>query len=200
VYGHIQRPPASEEYGPLLPLSVYGAAKLAAEGLISSYCDLFGISAWIFRFGNVIGARMSHGIIYDFINRLRANPKTLTVLGDGGGEKNYFLVEECISGMLFAYQRCDVRCEIFNLGTRSTSKVMKIANIIIEEMELSSVEFEFTGGVQGWPGDQPVVLLDVSKMTRLGWQALYLSDEAVRIATRRYLGKPDLAQPAARIS
>jgi len=190
VYGDIERPPASEEYGPLLPVSLYGACKLAAEGLISAYCSLFNINAWMFRFGNVLGGRMSHGVIYDFIRKLKKDPTRLEILGDGTAEKNYILVEEVIDGMLFAFERePQTFCEVFNLGSPSTTLVTDIADIVIEEMELQDVSRHFTGGARGWPGDQPRVYMNVDKMRNLGWSTRHTSNHAVRIATRRYLGK-----------
>jgi UDP-glucose 4-epimerase len=189
VYGDIERPPASEEYGPLLPVSLYGACKLAAEGLISAYCSLFDINAWMFRFGNVLGSRMSHGVIYDFIHKLKNDPTQLEILGDGTAEKNYILVEEVIDGMLFAFDnRPQAFCEVFNLGSPSTTLVTDIADIVIEEMGLQDVKRHFTGGARGWPGDQPRVYMNVDKMHSLGWSTRYTSNQAVRIATRRYLG------------
>jgi UDP-glucose 4-epimerase len=190
VYGESIEGTFSEESGPLLPLSLYGAGKIASEAFISAYCNLFGIRAWVFRFGNVIGERTNHGVIYDFIAKLKNDPKILPVLGTGKGEKNYFLVEECIYGMLYTYQKASDGPfpVLVNLGTDSTSKVMDIAQIIIEEMGLKDVRYEFTGTPRGWPGDQPVVLLDTSKIHDLGWFAKRTSDDAVRAATRRLLG------------
>ncbi|HEU5314170.1 MAG TPA: NAD-dependent epimerase/dehydratase family protein [Candidatus Udaeobacter sp.] len=190
VYGESIQGTFSEESGPLLPLSLYGAGKIASEAFISAYCNLFGIRAWVFRFGNVIGERTNHGVIYDFIAKLKNDPKILPVLGTGKGEKNYFLVEECIHGMLYVYRKADDGPfpVLVNLGTDSTSKVMEIAQIIIEEMGLKDVRYEFTGTPRGWPGDQPVVLLDTSKIHDLGWFAKRTSDDAVRAATRRLLG------------
>jgi UDP-glucose 4-epimerase len=189
VYGDIQRPPASEGYGPLLPVSLYAASKLACEGLISAYSSLFGIRAWIFRFGNVLGARMSHGVIFDFIRKLKNDPTELEILGDGGAEKNYILVEEVVEGVLYAFEHAQPVCDVYNLGSSSTTRVTDIARIVLEEMGLTGVKLRFSGGARGWPGDQPRVYMDVSKMSRMGWTTRYSSDEAVRIATRRYLGE-----------
>jgi len=190
VFGEAHDGSTPETIGPLLPISLYGAGKMSCEALISAYAHLFGIQAWIFRFGNVLGSRMGHGVVYDFIKKLKENPVELEILGDGNQEKNYFLVEDCIRGMLHAIHHArDKPCDIFNLGTETTLKVTQIARIVVEEMELNSVRFSYTGGKRGWPGDVPVVIFDVSKMKKLGWQASHTSAEAVRIAARRLLGK-----------
>jgi len=191
VYGDRMEDIFCENSGPLVPLSLYGAGKIACEAFISAYCNLFGIHAWIYRFGNVIGERANHGIIYDFINKYKKDNKYLEVLGTGRGEKNYFLVEECIHGMLYVHktQKEGPFPLIINLGTDSRSKIMEIAKIIEEEMELNDVNYRFTGTKVGWPGDQPVVLLDTSKLHNLGWYAKASSNAAVRTATRRILGK-----------
>lgn len=187
VYGDSPRMNLSETYGPLLPISLYGAGKLACEGLFSAYSHLFDIRAWVFRFANVVGDRMEHGVIYDFIQKLRSNRRELEILGDGNQEKPYFLVEDCLDGMMVAYLNSDARCEIYNLGCASFTKVTRVAEIVVEEVGLKNVTFKFTGGDRGWPGDVPTVHYDLEKMRKLGWQARYSSDEAVRLATRRLL-------------
>ncbi|MFC1906663.1 NAD-dependent epimerase/dehydratase family protein [Chloroflexota bacterium] len=187
VYGDVPPVAISETFGPPLPISLYGAAKLASEGLISAYCHLFNMQAWIFRFGNVLGARMRHGVVYDFIQKLRRNPKELEILGDGNQEKNYFLVEDCIDGMFFALFHSDNQCDVFNLGCESPVKVSAIAQSVAEEMGLKDVKFRYTGGKRGWPGDAPYIQFDMGKIARLGWKASHTSAEAVRIATRRLI-------------
>jgi UDP-glucose 4-epimerase len=190
VFGEPVVTPTPETVGPLLPISLYGAGKMAGEGLISAYCHLFGVQAWIFRFGNVVGARMGHGVINDFIAKLKRNPEELEILGDGHQKKNYFLVEECIDGMLHAFLHARERpCDTFNLGAETNIEVIDIARIVTEEMGLDGVRLRFTGGKRGWPGDVPVVIYDVTKMRELGWQSRRTSAEAVRIATRRLLAK-----------
>jgi UDP-glucose 4-epimerase len=195
VYGESINGTFKETSGPLLPLSLYGAGKVASEAFISAYCSLFGIRAWMYRFGNVIGERTNHGVIHDFIAKLKRSPRCLEVLGTGRGEKNYFLVEECIHGMLYTYHEADQRPfpVLVNLGTDSVSKVMEIAQIVIEEMGLKEVEYRFTGTPRGWPGDQPIVLLDTTRIHELGWHAQRTSNDAVRIATRRLLGKDNFS-------
>jgi UDP-glucose 4-epimerase len=190
IYGEsCRREAVTENIGPLLPLSLYAAGKIASEGFISAYCSLFNLRGWMFRFGNVIGARMGHGVIYDFVEKLRRNPNELEILGDGAQEKNYFLVEECINGMAHAFKNAvlsaDKPCDLFNLGTDSTTKVTTIAQVVIEEMGLTDVKIRFTGGERGWPGDQPQVHILSNRMHEMGWYTQHTSDEAVRIAVRR---------------
>jgi UDP-glucose 4-epimerase len=192
VYGDAPPISLSENYGPLLPISLYGAGKLAGEGLVSAYSHLFGIQAWIFRFSNVVGNRMDHGVIFDFIQKLRKNPKEIEILGDGRQEKPFFLVEDCIEGMIYAFLNSnfedpDRQYEVYNLGCDSFTSVTKIAQIVIEEMGLKDVKFKYTGGKRGWPGDVPIVHFNIDKMKKLGWQPKHTSDEAVRIATQRIL-------------
>jgi UDP-glucose 4-epimerase len=194
VYGELCRDrPVNEQAGPLLPVSTYAAGKIGGEAFISAYCHLYGLRAWIFRFGNVIGRRMTHGVIYDFIHKLRANPDKLLIRGDGRQEKNYFLVEECIDGMGWAFRNIPMTaenpCDIFNLGTATISRVTDIAEIIRNEMELPAAGIAVEGTPKAWPGDQPRVHITVERMRRLGWTAKHTSDEAVRIAVRRMLGK-----------
>jgi len=193
VYGNLCKEEyVTEKSGPLLPVSSYGAGKIGCESFISVYCHLYGIRAWMFRFGNVIGRRMTHGVIYDFINKLKKNPKELEVLGDGRQEKNYFLVEECIDGMAYAFRHIPLTpsspCTVLNLGTDSISRVIDIANIVREEMGLSNANIKVAGTPFAWPGDQPRVHMKVDTINKLGWKAKHTSDEAVRIAVRRQLG------------
>ena len=188
VYGDVPLVPLAETFGPLFPINLYGAGKLACEGLLTAYSHLFGIEVWMFRFGNVVGSRMGHGIIYDFIHKLRKNPEELEILGDGNQEKNFFLVEDCIEGMLCASRNSSEQYDVFNLGCNSTVKVSAIAQIVVEAMGLKDVKFKYTGGKRGWPGDAPYVMFDTGKMERLGWKAKHTSAEAMRIATRRLLG------------
>jgi len=187
VYGDVPPISLSESYGPLLPISLYGAGKLAGEGLVSAYSHLFGIRAWIFRFANVVGARMDHGVIFDFIQKLRKNPKELEILGDGKQEKPFFLVEDCIGGMIVAFNKGIKDCDIYNLGSDSFTSVTRVAQIVIEATGLKEVKLKYTGGKRGWPGDVPITRFNIDKMKRLGWQPRYDSDGAVKEAARRLL-------------
>jgi len=185
VYGDAPPVALTETYGPLLPINLYGSGKLACEGLLSAYSHLFGIQVWMFRFANVVGARMGHGVIYDFIQKLRRNQREMEILGDGNQEKPFFLVEDCVSGMLCAFQKSDSQCDVYNLGTETFTTVTRIAEIVTEVVGLKNVRFRYTGGKRGWPGDVPVVHFNAEKMRKLGWQARHTSDEAVRIAATR---------------
>jgi len=189
VYGNLAQNKVNEQSGPLYPLSMYAAGKIAAEAFISAYCNLFDIKAWIFRFGNVLGSRMPRGVIRDFLKKLSENEKQLTILGDGKQSKSYFLVEDCIDGMQFIISNSKFRnehsVEIFNLGNSKMTSVMKIADEVIKALSLQNVEISFSGGKIGWPGDQPNVNLDVTKVTNLGWEPSCNSDEAVNIAVYR---------------
>ena len=189
VYGDAPPIALSETFGPLLPISLYGAGKLACEGLITAYSHLFEIKAWIFRFANVVGVRMGHGVIYDFIHKLKQNSRELEILGDGNQEKPFFLVEDCIEGMLCAFNNSDNQYDVFNLGCTSITTITTVAKIVTEEMGLKDVKFKYTGGKRGWLGDVPIVHFNVEKIAELGWKARHTSDEAVREATRRLLGR-----------
>ena len=135
---------------------------------------------------------MTHGVIFDFINKLKKNPKELLIRGDGFQEKNYFLVEECIDGMAWAFRNIKLTekypCDIFNLGTDTVTRVTKIAEIVKSELGYENAEIRIEGTRRAWPGDQPKVHITVEKMKKLGWASRFHSDHAVKIATKRMLG------------
>ncbi len=187
VYGETPPKPLPENYGPLLPISVYGAAKLACEGLISSFSHTFDMQSWIFRFANVVGERGTHGVIVDFIDKLRRNPRELEILGDGKQKKNYLYVKDCVKGMLFGFEKAGEQINLFNLGSHGATEVTRIAEMIVEEMKLENVRFKYTGGKRGWKGDVPRFQFDITKIEKLGWKPKYESDEAVRKAIRDLL-------------
>lgn len=189
VYGDSGPIALAETYGPLLPISLYGSGKLACEALISAYCHLFDMQAWIYRFGNVVGGKMWHGVIYDFIQKLKRNPKELEILGDGKQEKNYFMIEDCIDGMLCAFQNSKAQYDVYNLGCADSVTVTGIAGIVAEEMGLKDVVFKYTGGKRGWRGDVPLVRFNVDKMIKIGWKASHTSADAVRIAAKRLIAQ-----------
>ncbi len=197
VYGNLARRPVGEQAGPLLPLSFYAAGKIAAEAFISGFCSLFDLNAWIFRLGNVLGARMCRGAIRDFAHRLADDPERLRILGDGRQSKNYFLVEDCIDGMMTVFDRArptpDQPCVLVNLGGADATGITRVAHEVAGAMGLSDVRHSFTGGSVGWPGDQPVVNLDVGMVRALGWQPRHSSDTAVRVAAHRMVAHLGLA-------
>ncbi|MBT7703510.1 NAD-dependent epimerase/dehydratase family protein [Candidatus Peregrinibacteria bacterium] len=187
IYGDIKEK-ISEDIGPLKPVSLYGAAKLASEGYITAFGENFGIRSWIFRFPNVIGARATHGVVFDFVNKLKADPTKLVILGDGEQEKPYTYVTDIVEGILFGWENSKEQVNIFNLGVDSLSTVTRIAEIVVEEMGLENVKFEYTGGKSGWVGDVPFYQYDLSKIHDLGWQASLFSDEAVRKSAQVIFG------------
>lgn len=193
VYGEGLRPPFPVTAGPLQPVSLYGAGKVAAEAFTHAYCAMFGLRAWIFRLGNVVGARMSRGAIRDFITKLGADPGRLEILGDGKQRKNYFLVEDCVEGLLTLPGRLELTAArpsaVTNLGAASSTPITTIADAVIEALGLSGVPLAPIGGTRGWVGDQPFVELDVSGLAALGWKPSVSSDEAVREAARRMVAE-----------
>ena len=189
VYAEVPNISIPESYGPTLPISLYGAGKLASEGLISAFCGTFDLQAWIFRFANIVGIRGTHGVIVDFIDKLRKNPKELEILGDGKQQKPYLYVSDVVDGMIFGFEHSSNQINLFNLGCDSNTTVTKIAQMVVEEMGLKNVEFKYTGGRRGWPGDVPRFQLDSTKIKNLGWKERYSSDDAVRKAIREILDK-----------
>ena len=183
VYGDATVIPTPEDYAPLLPISVYGASKLACEALISSYCYSFGMKAWIYRFANIVGERSGHGVITDFIRKLKENPNELEILGDGKQAKSYLEVHECVAAMLFAL-RTKGTVNIFNIGSEDWIDVKSIAEIVAEEMHLPDVRFRFTGGERGWVGDVPRMQLSLERIKGKRWKPELGSRESVRLATR----------------
>jgi UDP-glucose 4-epimerase len=184
IYGDAGTKSTDENYGPLLPISLYGASKLACEGLITSFSHNFGMKVWMFRFANVVGDNSTHGVVHDFVDRLTANPKELRILGDGKQTKPYIYVKDCVNGILFGYEWANERVNFYNLGTFGATSVTRIADIVVEEMGLANVKYNYTGGDRGWKSDIPQVRFEIAKMGKLGWLAGYNSDEAVRVAAK----------------
>ena len=185
VYGEASVIPTPENYGPLIPISIYGASKLASEALIASYCHTFDMDAIIYRFANVVGPRSTHGVIYDFINKLKANPEQLEILGDGTQKKSYLYIDDCIEAMLFGFDRMKEKVEIYNIGSEDWTDVRTIADIVSSEMGLRP-EYKFTGGLdgRGWKGDVKFMRLDISKLKERGWNPRHTSNDAIRMTAR----------------
>ncbi|SEP29776.1 UDP-glucose 4-epimerase [Halogranum amylolyticum] len=182
VYGEALMP-TPEDYAPLEPISVYGASKLADEGLISTFAHSDEFTAWIFRFANIVGPNQRGNVIPDFIEKLDEDSETLTILGNGLQEKSYLHVENCIDAMEHVVEHAGQELNIYNLGTRTTTSVNSIADIIAEEMGLDP-DYEYTGGDRGWKGDVPKMRLSIEKLDALGWQPPNSSDDEVRRAAR----------------
>src|SRR5712691_3735542 len=183
VYGEPTVIPTPEDYGPLFPISLYGASKLACEGLISAFSHNYGVQAWIYRFANICGRHGTHGAIVDFIRKLQSNPRRLDVLGDGNQAKPYLHVRECVDGMLFGWQHSGDQLNYFNLGCQGSTSASRIAQMVLEAMELTAAKIVYSGGERGWVGDVPQVRLDCIKLALLGWTANLSSDDAVKLAT-----------------
>lgn len=194
VYGEAKKIPTPEDYGPLEPISVYGGAKLAAEALIAGYAHTFDIKAVVFRLANIIGKRSNHGVIYDFINKLKANPHRLEILGDGTQKKSYLHVSDTVEAMLYLFKEFlkeDKIYDAYNIGSEDWITVTEIAEIVSREMGLNP-EFYFTGGVnggRGWKGDVKIMLLNIEKAKAKGWKPKMNSKEAVEKTVRELLGK-----------
>ncbi|MAK04729.1 MAG: UDP-glucose 4-epimerase [Euryarchaeota archaeon] len=184
VYGEAKLMPTPEDYGPLFPISLYGASKLGSEGLISAWVGTFGIKAWIFRFANIIGTRGTHGVIFDFIHKLKKDPSRLEVLGNGLQEKSYMEVIDCSRAMIHVVNNFDDQLNYVNLGSSNTCSVSRIAQLVIEESGFSDVSIEFTGGDRGWAGDVPKAMLEVKKLNDSGFKCEFQSDEAVRFTAK----------------
>lgn len=174
-----------EDAGDLQPVSYYGGAKLASEAMISAFTAMNNMSVNIIRFPNVVGPRLTHGVVYDFVHKLRNNPKELEILGDGNQEKPYVYVTDLIESMLSREYLPGIN--IFNVGVETATKVRHIADIVCEEMGLSDVKYRFTGGNVGWKGDVAKFKYDLTKIHGMGWTAKHTSDEAVRLAVRHML-------------
>lgn len=182
VYGEPTVMPTPEDYGPILPISLYAASKVACETLITAFVHNYDMRAWIFRFGNIVGPNPTHGVIHDFVLRLREDPAKLTVLGDGTQAKPYVYVEDCLDGIEFGIENSRDHVNVYNLAVDDQTSVREITDWTIEAMGISRNEIDVQYGTspRGWRGDVPQVRLDTRRMTALGWKPKLSSREAVR--------------------
>jgi UDP-glucose 4-epimerase len=178
VYGLPDRFPTPEDYGPLIPQSLYGASKLASEALLGAYAYTYGLAATIYRFANIIGPTMTHGVIFDFFEKLRTDPARLEVLGDGRQSKSWLRTEDCVTGMLVAAERGTGPVDVYNLGTPDQTSVKEIAERVVAARG-GRARIEYTGGTRGWAGDIPTQLLDIARIRKLGWDPRWNSSDAV---------------------
>jgi UDP-glucose 4-epimerase len=190
VHGAATKLPTPEDYGPLMSISTYGASKLASEALISAYAHNFNLKALIFGLANIIGSRSQHGVIYDFAQKLKKNPRELEILGDGTQTKSYLHISDCIEAMQLGLTKSSKQVEIYNVGSEDQINVKDIAQIVIQEMKPKNVKLKLTGGVdggRGWKGDIKNMLLDVKKIKAIGWKPKLSSEEAIRKASKELL-------------
>lgn len=184
VYGEANLVPTPENYGPLKPISLYGASKLACEALISSYCHTFDMQSWIFRFANIVGQRGTHGVLVDFINKLKRNSTELEILGSGRQRKSYLEVKDCVGAMVYAVEHSSDQTNIFNIGSNDSVDVTEIADVVVESMGLGGVKYSYTGGFngRGWRGDVKVMQLSIDALVGLGWRPGHKSKESIKAA------------------
>ncbi len=179
VYGDRGAEEVDEDFGPLIPVSTYGASKLACEAMLAAYSHMFGIDAAVFRFANVVGPRQTHGVTYDFVRRLLEDPTQLRIMGDGTQSKSYIHVEDVVSAMLTLTDQGWTGFEVFNAGTGDYLTVTEIANLVVERLGLENVRYEYSGGRRGWKGDVPVVRFRSHKLAAEGWRCRHTSAEAL---------------------
>jgi UDP-glucose 4-epimerase len=181
VYGEAKVMPTPEDYGPLVPISLYAASKLGSEGIICSYCGSFGLTAWIFRFANIIGKNGTHGILTDFLKKVRKNPEELEVLGDGSQRKSYMMVEDCVDAMIYVVGNAKDSVNIFNLGGVDSINVSRITEVFLEKVS-PNTKIRYTGGSRGWTGDVRKMGLSIEKLEARGWNPKGNSELAIRKA------------------
>ena len=189
VYGEQAPLPTPEDFGPCMPISLYGASKLAGEGLVSSWVGTFGLQGYIFRFANIVGSRATHGVTYDFVHKLLQNPDELEVLGNGLQEKSYMDVEDCVDAILHIISTSDEQLNVFNLGSNDTISVRSIAQIVKEVCGAEHAQINYTGGDRGWAGDIPRAMLSVDKMLETGFDVRMNSEDAIRHTAQSVLNE-----------
>jgi UDP-glucose 4-epimerase len=189
VYGDLGHHEAAEDYGPLVPVSTYGASKLAGEALLASYAAMFGLTARAFRFGNVVGPRQTHGVGFDFIRRLLDDPDRLRILGDGRQSKSYIHVDDVIEAVLHAAGLASEPFAVFNVATGDYVTVTEIAELAVDVVGLPAggTRFEYTGGDRGWKGDVPVVRINTGRIRALGWKNQRTGRQALRASMKSML-------------
>jgi UDP-glucose 4-epimerase len=179
VYGNRSHEFPDENFGPLFPVSPYGASKLACEAMISAYCHMFGFQASAFRFANVVGDNQTHGVVYDFVRKLRANPRALSVLGDGSQEKSYIHVRDVVKAMMIASPGPQESLEIYNVSTGDYITVREIADMVVAAMGLHDVTLTYGTESRGWRGDVGIVRFADDKIRALGWRQTLTTREAI---------------------
>lgn len=197
IYGEAKIKPTPESYGPLIPISLYGASKLACEALLTAFCHNFDFQVWIYRFANIVGSHATHGAIYDFIERLKKDPSVLKVLGNGTQKKSYLHVDDCVNAMIFGVENLKDNLQILNLASEKVTDVRFIAEETVRVLRLNS-RIEFGSEDRGWKGDVPFTWLDGSEFAKLGWKAKLESTDAVSKAIRDIVKETlgEIAEPS----
>ncbi len=191
VYGEPEQIPTPEDIAPV-QTSLYGASKYAAEAMIQAYCEYFDMKCWIFRFVSFMGPRYSHGVIFDFLKKLKSDPSKLYILGDGSQRKSYLHVSDGIDAMLLAIDKGKEKTNIYNLGNKEWIKVTDLADIVCSMAGIKNVAYTFEGGIRGWKGDSPFVFLDISKISSLGWNPRHSVKDTITDTVHYLLNNEDL--------
>lgn len=194
VYGEPEIHPTPEDAPFPIQTSMYGASKLAGEGLLQAYSVGYGFNVYIFRFVSFMGEHYTHGCVFDFMNKLRKDPTKLDILGDGKQKKSYLYVKDGVEAMITAVQASEDKLNIFNLGHDDYIEVTPIAQIVCEELGLKDVKFNYSGGERGWVGDSPFIHLDISKMKNLGWKPTLSIPDCVRRTARWLKEHPEFLE------
>jgi UDP-glucose 4-epimerase len=197
VYGDLGDLEVDEDYGPLVPVSTYGASKLAGEVMIAAYCAMFDMTACVFRFANVVGSRQTHGVGFDFVRKLRRDPSRLEILGDGQQSKSYIHIDDVLSAILLAHQATTEQFRAYNVGTGDYITVREIADLAAQcaGLDPAGVEYVATGGDRGWKGDVPIVRLNSNRIRKLGWRCTRSSAEALGDALHAMVTEADRLFP-----
>lgn len=187
VYGEVGLIPTAEDYGPMLPISTYGASKLAGEALVSSYCHMFGIKGLSFRMANVVGSGMTHGVVKDFVKRLKIDPTHLHIMGDGSQSKSYIHVDDIVQAVYHTMECTPKIYDVYNIATDDYITVLDIAQLVLNMMGITQTKIIGTTEVRGWRGDIPIVRFDLHKIHELGWSAKMTSVDAIKDAIQTLL-------------
>lgn len=183
VYGESKVIPTPEDAPMPIQTSLYGASKLACEGMIEAYCEGFGFTAYIYRFVSILGERYTHGHVFDFVKKLTENPNKLYILGNGKQRKSYLYIQDCLDAILLSIEKSTDKVNIYNLGVDDFCEVNDSAGWVSEELGYTP-EFEYSGGDRGWIGDNPFIYLDTKKICNLGWKPKYTIEEGVKKTVR----------------
>lgn len=183
VYGESKVIPTPEDAPMPIQTSLYGASKLACEGMIEAYCEGFGFTAYIYRFVSILGERYTHGHVFDFVKKLTENPDKLYILGNGKQRKSYLYIQDCLDAILLSIEKSTDKVNIYNLGVDDFCEVNDSAGWVSEELGYTP-EFEYSGGDRGWIGDNPFIYLDTKKICSLGWKPKYTIEEGVKKTVR----------------